>query len=73
MDQCQRTYVARVPTDYSRAAREHEEYCRMLRKCGADVRTLEINRDSPDCAFIEDTTVGQDHVFAPTCHASRVF
>ena len=62
MEQCQRTYVARVPIDYVRAVRQHEEYCRTLRKCGADVRTMAINRDLPDCAFIEDTAVVLDEV-----------
>src|SRR5436189_6017957 len=34
----------------------------MLRACGADVVTLEINRDLPDCAFVEDTAIVLDEV-----------
>jgi dimethylargininase len=57
-----RTYVARGEIDCSRALREHQEYCRLLRQCGADVRTLDVNRDLPDCAFIEDTAIVVDEV-----------
>ena len=62
MEQCERTYVARTPIDYRRAARQHEEYCRKLRACGADVVTLDMNRDLPDCAFVEDTAIVLDEV-----------
>jgi dimethylargininase len=57
-----RTHVARVSIDLGRAARQHEEYCRLLRRCGADVHTLDVNRDLPDCAFIEDTAVVLDEL-----------
>ena len=62
MDQCERTFVARTSINYERAARQHEEYCRSLRACGADVVTLEVNRDLPDCAFVEDTAIVLDEV-----------
>ena len=62
MEQCERTYVAWTPIDHRRAARQHEEYCRMLRACGADVVTLDINLDLPDCAFVEDTAIVLDEV-----------
>jgi dimethylargininase len=62
MEQGQRTYLARTSIDYDRATRQHEEYCRMLRSCGADVVTLDINRDLSDCAFVEDTAIVLDEV-----------
>jgi dimethylargininase len=62
MEHGQRTYVGRAPIDRGRAARQHREYCRLLRQCGADVVTLDVNRDLPDCAFIEDTAVVLDEV-----------
>ena len=34
----------------------------MLRACGADVRTLKINRDLPDCVFVEDTAIVLDEL-----------
>ncbi len=62
MEQCQRFYVPPSPIDYDRAARQHEQYCRVLRECGAQVRTLHVNRHLPDCAFIEDTAIVLDEV-----------
>jgi dimethylargininase len=62
MASCQLTYLARAPIDHALALRQHEEYCRTLRDCGARVRTLAVNRDLPDCAFIEDTGVVLDEV-----------
>jgi dimethylargininase len=62
MESCQLTYVAREAIDAARAARQHEAYCRMLRDCDAEVRTLDVHRDLPDCAFIEDTAIVLDEV-----------
>ncbi len=62
MECCQLTYVARAPIDHDLALRQHEEYCRTLRACGARVQALTANRDLPDCAFIEDTAVVLDEV-----------
>jgi dimethylargininase len=60
MGACQLTYVPRTPIDHGLALRQHEEYCRMLRECGVEVRTLDVNREHPDCAFIEDAAVVLD-------------
>jgi dimethylargininase len=57
LEHCQRTYVAPVPIDCGRALRQHQAYCEMLRECGARVITLDVNRDLPDCVFIEDTAI----------------
>jgi dimethylargininase len=62
LDQGQRTHVARVPIDYALVVRQHEEYCATLRRCGADVRLLDCNRDLPDATFLEDTAVVLDEV-----------
>jgi dimethylargininase len=62
MDSCQLTYVARVGIDIDRAIRQHKAYCDMLQGCGAEVHTLDIHRDQPDCAFIEDTAIVLDEV-----------
>ncbi|SRR5579884_364589 len=66
MQQCQRTYVAPAAIDLDRATQQHEAYCRMLRECGAEVRTLDVNRDLPDCVFIEDTAIVLDEVAVRT-------
>jgi dimethylargininase len=62
LDRGQRLHVARVPIDYDRALRQHAAYCGMLRDGGTRVRTLGVNRDSPDGTFIEDTAVVLDEV-----------
>jgi len=62
MADCLLTFVARSPIDHGRALEQHAEYCRMLRGCGLEVRTLDVNSDLPDCAFIEDLAVVLDEV-----------
>jgi dimethylargininase len=62
MDQGERTHVGRASIDFDRALRQHAEYCRMLRRLGVDVITLEMNRDLPDSVFIEDTAVVFDEL-----------
>ena len=62
MADCLLTFVERSAIDYERALRQHAGYCDVLRDCGAEVRTLDVNRDLPDCTFIEDTAVVLDEV-----------
>ncbi len=62
MADCLLTFVERSAIDHDRALRQHSGYCNALRACGAEVRTLEVNRDLPDSAFIEDTAVVLDEV-----------
>src|SRR5262245_62087719 len=62
MEQCQLTNFTRAPINYGRAVRQHAAYCEMLRQCGAEVITLDINRDLPDCVFVEDTAVVLDEL-----------
>src|SRR5262245_49199999 len=73
MEQCQRTYVAPGPVDYAQAVRQHREYCPLLQWCGAEVHTLDANRDLPDGTFVEDTAVVLDEVavLTPMGTASR--
>ncbi len=58
----QRTHVTRTSIDYPHALQQHEDYCRMLRDCGAEVRVLDVNRALPDGVFIEDTAIVLDEV-----------
>jgi dimethylargininase len=62
LDRGQRTHVAWVRLDCTLALRQHGEYCATLRACGVEVRTLDVNRESPDGTFIEDTAVVLDEV-----------
>jgi len=57
MTDCQLTYVAREPIDYTAALREHEGYRRMLARCGAPAIALETNMALPDACFVEDTAI----------------
>ena len=58
----QRTPVNRCQIDYELALQQHALYCTALRECGADVRTLDVNGDFPDGAFIEDTAIVLEEV-----------
>ena len=62
MAQCELTFATRTPIDYDLAVWQHEAYCEMLRECGAQVRTLNINRHLPDSVFVEDTAIVLDEV-----------
>jgi dimethylargininase len=62
MEQCELTFVPRTRIDYSRATKQHDEYCRMLQACGAEVVKLDVNVDLPDCAFVEDAAIVLDEV-----------
>ncbi len=60
--ECQLTFVSRAAIDFDRALRQHVEYCRVLRDCGLEVCTLNVNADRPDGVFVEDTFVVLDEV-----------
>src|SRR5688500_5682753 len=59
---CQRTFVDAACIDTALAAQQHAADCHTLRACGIDVRVLEVNRDEPDGAFLEDAAVVLDEV-----------
>src|SRR5207245_7427420 len=62
INNAERTYVAPSAVGYDRALRQHADYCQMLHRCGLSVRTLDVNRDWPDCVFIEDTAIVLDEI-----------
>jgi dimethylargininase len=62
LQDCQRTFVAATSIDYDRAVQQHAAYCQMLSDCGAKVQTLAVNRELPDCVFIEDTAIVLDEI-----------
>jgi dimethylargininase len=62
LERCELTHVDRVPIDYAVAVRQHEGYREMLRGCGAELHSLDVNRDHPDGVFIEDTAIVLDEV-----------
>src|SRR5215210_1683576 len=62
LTQCELTHLDRTPIDYGVALRQHEGYKAMLRACGAEVESLDVNRDHPDSVFIEDTAIVLDEI-----------
>ena len=62
MNECVVTYVERRAIDVGLVERQHAEYRRLLVDCGAEVRVLDVNREHPDCVFVEDTAVVLDEV-----------
>jgi dimethylargininase len=53
----ERTYVDAARVDYPLAIEQHAAYCGALQACGVGVMTLDVNRDMPDCVFVEDTAI----------------
>jgi dimethylargininase len=62
MQQYERTYVGDQTIDYELALRQHAGYQDALRRCGAEVVTLDVNRAMADCVFIEDTAIVLDEL-----------
>ena len=62
MQDCQRTYVPHDEIDISVAREQHAAYCRSLEELGLTVRTLDVNQEFPDAAFVEDTAIVLDEV-----------
>ncbi len=62
MQKGERTFVDETWIDFALALRQHAAYCDALRACGADVITLDVNRQLPDCVFVEDTALVLDEV-----------
>lgn len=58
----ERTYVGHESIDYAAAVRQHAAYEEALHECGAQVVHLDINRELPDCVFVEDTAIVLDEV-----------
>jgi dimethylargininase len=55
--ECQLTFVDRLPIDLQLAARQHDDYCAVLRKLGVIVTELSENESYPDACFVEDTAI----------------
>lgn len=58
----ERTYVGHEPIDGRVALAQHAAYCDALRACGAEVVTLDLYSEHPDCVFVEDTAIVLDEI-----------
>jgi dimethylargininase len=54
---CELTFRQRERVDYEEAVRQHQGYCDLLRRRGAEVITLEACDENPDCCFVADAAV----------------
>ena len=59
---CELTFRERECVDYDKAVFQHEEYCALLKRCGAQVVTLEAGDENPDCCFVADTAIVLDEM-----------
>ena len=62
LERGERTYVDEAPVDHALSLRQHAAYSDALRACGAEVVTLDANRDLPDSVFVEDTAIVLDEI-----------
>jgi dimethylargininase len=57
LDECELTYLPRVPIDVDRARAQHTAYEWALVEAGCTVRRLDSGPDMPDAVFVEDIAV----------------
>jgi dimethylargininase len=62
MQDYERTYVDDQPIDLELARRQHDGYRAALRACGCEVTLLDVNREMPDCVFVEDAALVLDEI-----------
>jgi dimethylargininase len=57
LQECELTFVESEPINFDKATREHDNYCALLEKCGAQVIRLRDNLSLPDSVFVEDPVI----------------
>jgi len=62
LERGERTYAEQDAIDLRLARLQHAAYEDALRGFGARVLQLDVNRDLPDCVFVEDTAIVLDEV-----------
>jgi dimethylargininase len=62
LNNCELTFLPSQKIDLDKARIQHNNYCRMLSECGAEVITLDGNVSLPDSAFVEDTAIVLDEI-----------
>jgi dimethylargininase len=60
--QCELTHLPRQAIDWNVAARQHDDYCKVLESLGCELRKLPASPDLPDCVFVEDSCVVLDEL-----------
>lgn len=59
---CELTFRRRECVDYEKALSQHEAYCHLLHRLGAQVLNLEASDALPDCCFVADTAIIVDEL-----------
>lgn len=62
INQCEVTFLERRPIDYEKSVSQHQAYCALLEKCGAETIELSANSGYPDGTFVEDTAIVFDEL-----------
>jgi dimethylargininase len=62
LEDCELTFLESEKIDIKKAQLEHQEYCEMLKRCGAEVIILNKNKDLADSVFVEDPIVVFDEI-----------
>jgi dimethylargininase len=62
LNQCELSYIDRVPIDVARAGLQHLAYENALRAMGAEVIALPASDKFPDCVFVEDPAIVLDEM-----------
>lgn len=62
LNRCELTFLSAHPIDIDLANHQHTAYGDLLRRCGAEVITLDKNLALPDSVFVEDTALVLDEI-----------
>ena len=62
LNQCELSYLEKIPIDINKAIDQHEKYKTVLENCGVNVIELSANSEYPDSVFVEDTAVVVDEI-----------
>src|SRR5262249_2673343 len=62
MESGERQFLRRGGIHHILGEKEQQAYCKLLADCGATVVALNVNRELPDCAFVEDAAVLLDEI-----------
>lgn len=62
LQSCELTFLKSAPININKAVKQHQNYCKMLKSCGAQIVTLDENLSLPDSVFVEDPIIVFDEV-----------
>lgn len=62
LQDCELTYLESEKIDYEKALNQHEDYCQMIKQCGAQLEVLDENINLADSVFVEDPIIVFDEL-----------